>query len=84
MRITSFRYCEDYKIEVTFQDGTKAINDIEPWLNDGIFKALRDKEFFHRAKIENGTVTWPNGADFCPDAYYQEVTRNKDKIRKTA
>lgn len=82
MRIVSFRYCEDYKIEVTFEDGNTAIKDMEPRLNNGIFKALRDKEFFRSAKIENSTVTWPNGADFCPDTLYEE-TIGQEKMLKT-
>ena len=73
MDIIDFCYGEDYTLNVTFEDGTKAIKDMKPLLNRGVFQALQDERFFRSAELDDGVIRWPNGADFCPDAFYQEV-----------
>jgi hypothetical protein len=38
-----------------------------------LFEPLRDPEYFGRAAVELGAVTWPNGADLAPDAMYDAI-----------
>jgi hypothetical protein len=56
---------------VSFSDGTRGEVDVGPLLDDGpVFGPLRHADFFARVELDSvcGTVAWPNGADFAPEA----------------
>ncbi|CUQ65500.1 DUF2442 domain-containing protein [Candidatus Nitrospira inopinata] len=66
------------RLDVEFTDGTAGEVRLEPFLSASrvtgtVFEALRDPAFFAQARIELGTVTWPNGADLAPDAMYDNI-----------
>jgi hypothetical protein len=65
--VTHFEILPNYKIRVTLSNGKRGIFDVEPYLDRGIFKELRDYNYFRRARIEFGTLTWPNEQDFSPE-----------------
>lgn len=74
--ITDAQYRDGYVFEITFDDGACANVDFSRYLGLGpIFEPLRDLEFFRRARIEDGTLAWPNGADIAPETLYEEVSR---------
>lgn len=43
----------------------------------GVFEALKDKNCFDQARLNLGTVTWPNGVDMDPAWMYEQVWANK-------
>ena len=65
------------RLLLTFDDGARREIDIAT-LTDfgGVFRALKDKAYFRRVRVEPdiGTIVWPNGADFCPDVLYEKST----------
>lgn len=80
-RIKSAIYLEDYKLELTFSDGVKAIMDFRKKIvgRGGVFSSLEDLDYFRLVQVDNdaGSVVWPNGVDFCPDVVYSEATGTK-------
>jgi hypothetical protein len=46
--------------------------DIAPYLAFPAFDRLPHAGFFAQARASRGTVTWPDGTDFCPDTLYRE------------
>jgi hypothetical protein len=54
-------------------DATRKTVDVGPLLEGPVFEPLRDPAFFARAVLDRvcGTVTWPNGADFAPEALHE-------------
>ena len=72
-------YKKDYVFHVEFDDGVAGDIDFHEYINKGpIFKPLKTKEFFMkeffiRAAIEGGTITWPNGADIAPETLYEKI-----------
>ena len=54
-----------------------------PSLLDGpVFEPLRDPAYFARAALDpvRGTVVWPNGADFAPEALYELTSVEKPPL----
>jgi hypothetical protein len=83
--VTSIEYKGKYVYHITFDDGLDADVDFEHLLDRGpVFQPLRDIGFFQRAKIEGGTITWPNGADISPESLYEEAERAKQTLRRSA
>jgi hypothetical protein len=59
---------------VTLNDGTHARVDVEPEPYGEVFEPLRDAEYFMQGAFdaEQGTIVWPNGADFSPEFLIEE------------
>ena len=66
-------YGGEYRIRLTFNDGTENTVDFFPWLEGPIFEPLKDWAYFQRFFLEGGTVAWPNGADVAPETLYQRA-----------
>ncbi|OFX53338.1 MAG: hypothetical protein A2046_03090 [Bacteroidetes bacterium GWA2_30_7] len=66
--VTSVKTLDDYKIELTFDDGCTKIVDLKPLLNKSITEPLKKPDYFSQVKIDNfGGIYWPNTYDICPD-----------------
>ncbi|MEW5967412.1 MAG: DUF2442 domain-containing protein [Pseudomonadota bacterium] len=79
-RVKALSVLADYRLAVTFMDGTSGIADFSGVLTAkdcGIFEALKDKACFEQARLDLGAVTWPNGADFDPIWMYEQIRENK-------
>ena len=76
-RITHVRHIQDYWLELTFADGSRAKLDFRDRIANrgGVFAPLEDPEFFGRVRVDRevGTIVWPNEVDFCPDVLYSEA-----------
>ena len=77
-RVKQVRQLEEYRLELSFTDGTKGELDFKARVlgRGGVFRPLEDIDCFTRVKVdpEAGTIVWPNGVDFCPDVLYSLVT----------
>ena len=72
--VTSIEYRRDYVFHVKFDDGLEAEVDLSDFVGAGpVFEGLRDPAFFRQARVEGGTITWPNGADIAPETLYQRA-----------
>jgi hypothetical protein len=60
----------NYKLEIQFTNQEVRIYDCSSFLDFGVFQELRDEAYFQKVKVFNGTVTWPNEQDICPDTLY--------------
>lgn len=67
--VKSVKYLIDYKIFVTFDDGSAGEVDLQGLLSGPVFEPLKDKSYFSRLMVdpELETVVWPNGADLAPE-----------------
>ncbi len=70
IRIISAEYLEDYKINVTFNDGLEKKIDLEKELHGEIFQPLKNMDYFKNFSLNHFTIEWPNGADFAPEFLY--------------
>ena len=61
---------DDYKLKIVFTNGERGVYDCSHLLDFGVFKELKDKNYFKQVKVLDGTVTWPHEQDICPDTLY--------------
>jgi hypothetical protein len=72
LRIREARVCGPHSLKLTFSDETTKQVNVRPLLEGVIFEPLRDPAYFARVTLNPicGTVVWPNGADFAPEALH--------------
>ncbi|MFC1672362.1 DUF2442 domain-containing protein, partial [Planctomycetota bacterium] len=74
-KITRAEVKEDYKIEITFADGTQGTVDLSDLVGKGVFAKWKDREYFQGVQIgSSGELAWDDEIDLCPDALYLEMT----------
>ena len=64
----------DYKIYVELENDKKGIFDMKPYLNHGVFRELKNVQYFNQVDIVLGAVTWPNEQDIAPETLLTEMT----------
>ena len=68
---------EDYRIYVELRDGKKGIFDMKPYLDRGVFRELKNVNYFNKVYISFGAVTWPNEQDIAPEILVSELCTNE-------
>ena len=71
-RVVDAKANEDFSLDLKFDDGRVKRFDVTPYLNLGVFRELRDADYFKQVTIAFGTVQWPNEQDISPDTLYLE------------
>ena len=67
-RVSSVEPRPDYNLLVTFKNGERKIYDVKPLLNLPMYKNLA--KVFMAARVDYGTVVWPDDLDISPDTVY--------------
>ncbi len=71
--VTQIEYKTGHSFLIVFDDSTSAVIDFSDYLQRGpVFAPLKDLAFFRKARIEGGTIAWPNGADIAPETLYEK------------
>ena len=77
LRIKAVEYLGEYRLALTFSDGTRAEMDFRERIvgRGGVFTPLEDKTVFKQVVVdpEVGTIVFPGEIDFCPDTLYEEA-----------
>jgi hypothetical protein len=84
LRIVEAEVCGDSSVRVAFNDGTSKVVDLKEFFHGPVFEPLRQPGFFARVELDPvcGTIVWPNGADFAPEALrdLEEIELSKKGI----
>ena len=62
----------DYQLELTFENHEVKVFDMKPYLERGVFKALKNTNFFNKVRVSYDTITWPGGIDLDPEVLYED------------
>lgn len=83
--ITGVDVIGEYRLRLTFEDGTVGDVDFTGRHWRGVFEPLLDPEYFARVTVdpEAGTITWPDGLDMAPEPLYAEVRRDTAQAAST-
>jgi hypothetical protein len=65
----------NYQLILTFENGEIRQLDMNPYLDIGIFKELRDLALFNTVKVSFDTIEWANEADLDPEFIYNYSVR---------
>jgi hypothetical protein len=73
LRITESAVVGPHLLRLTFNDGTRKTVNVRRLLQGPVFEPLCDVDYFAKAQLDRtcGTVIWPNGADFAPEALHE-------------
>lgn len=74
-KLKSAKYLNEYKISVSFEDGTAGVIDLENELWGEVFEPLKDLSVFQDFRVDSElqTIVWPTGADLAPEFLYQRA-----------
>ncbi len=79
--VTDIQYLSGYSYRIVFDDQTQADVDFTEFLDAGpMFAPLREVGFFKSAKIEGGTIAWPNGVDIAPETLYEKCRQAAQSV----
>jgi len=69
--VTSVTALADYRLLLGFANGDKRVSDVTPYLDSGVFAALKDVSLFRSVRVRFDTIEWANGADLCPEVLHE-------------
>jgi hypothetical protein len=83
--ITEAQYLDNYKIRLSFEDGSTGIADLSEYPNaDNVFHSFLDIAYFKDFRIEHGTLVWGKGElDIAPETLYVLATGKSVTYRAT-
>lgn len=72
LSVKEVKTLNEYKLVLTFENGEIRLFDMNPYLEKGIFRELKDVSLFKSARINFDTVEWGNEADIDPETLYED------------
>lgn len=72
IKIKKITILENYHLKLLFENNEIKIFDLNPYLNKGVFKELKDKDYFKLVKNKGYYIEWPNEQDLSSDTLFFE------------
>ncbi len=69
-KVTEVHPCPGFRLKLVFDNYETRYFDVTPYLDKGIFKELRDEQYFRTVAVRYDGVAWPNEQDLSPDTLY--------------
>ncbi|MDR0694581.1 MAG: DUF2442 domain-containing protein [Prevotellaceae bacterium] len=66
---------DNYMLHLTFENGEQRRFDMKPYLNHGVFRALKQPDMFKTVKVYRDTIAWDNEIDLDPEILYPNSSR---------
>ena len=72
IKIIGLECLDNYELQLEFDTGEMRVFDIKPYLDKGVFKELKDENYFTSCKNRQFFIEWPHGQDLSTDTLYAE------------
>ena len=69
-RVKSAEAIQNHILKLSFENNEVKFFDVSPFLDKGIFKELKDYDYFKQVSVTFGSVAWPHEQDFSNDTLY--------------
>ncbi len=77
-KVTRVKVLEDWKLDLTFDDGASGVVDVSHLAGRGVFALWLDRGAFEAVRIgPSGELAWGDEIDLCPDALYLDAMGKK-------
>jgi hypothetical protein len=63
---------DNYLLILVFENGEKREFDMKPYLDNGIFRELKEEKIFKTVRTSYDSIEWDNEADFDPEVLYEK------------
>lgn len=75
LEVTKAEYIEEYRIQITFNNGASGVVDLKDALWGTMFEKLKDYSTFRRFEVSDvvHTIRWENDADLAPEYLYEKM-----------
>ena len=75
VRVTRVEVLPEFRLRLSFDDGTETVADFADDLWGPLAEPLRDPEYFARVRVdaESRTISWPNGYDPSPEVLHGDA-----------
>jgi hypothetical protein len=71
-RIKHVKAKPNSKLNLGSANGEEKVFDCGPHRNPGIFRVLKERQYFEQVFVFDAAVAWRHGQNFCPDTLYTE------------
>jgi hypothetical protein len=71
-KVISVKPNDDFSLIVKFNDGKIKRFDVKPYLAQGVFQELKNRDYFKNVSIVFDTVQWEHEQDISPETIYIE------------
>lgn len=71
-KVIAVKTTDDHSLILKFDNGIVKRFDVKPYLNYGVFRELKNRDYFRNVNIVFGTVQWKNEQDISPETLYIE------------
>ncbi len=84
LHVTEAKYVENFKIELSFNNGKSGVVDLSDSLKGPVFEQLKEKSEFSKLKLDKElhTIVWPNGADLAPEYLYYKAFKTQPDLQR--
>jgi hypothetical protein len=74
--VTQVTVQQDYLLALSFNNGEQGILDMQPFLEFGVFKKIKDYSAFKQVKVAFDTIEWDVGVDLDPEFVYSKCSKS--------
>ncbi len=79
VKVISVEAIENHKLRVLLSNNKRGIFDVSPYLGKGVFRELRDPQYFRRVRVAYGGIMWPHEQDFSAETIECELQREQSQ-----